>query len=618
MTDANATEHAALRERTRRMLDALRPDAPEGFDPAEKLVFHDNPAFDRTGFMVGQRSLDYAFILLETGRDAGLASDIIDKCLRYQDLRDPASPTYGNFFWYTNWTEVIDPNAVSFMAPHFWRIWTRHRAKLRPDTARTLEARFPLILNGLMKQPWCHWAYTNIFLLTIAGRLMISSITGDDAARDETVRQWEEWIEKTSRFGIPEFNSPSYAGVDIFSLLDMREAAPDERMRREIEHALEYFFLELFLHYHPATGLLTGAFSRAYADETTGGLRLHGPVEALCYHQLGIPLDGARHAPISLTFSDYLAPRWIRDLALEKPLPLTVDATSGWEKGHWVRRNFMTGRYAVGSFSNSFYSILQVPVFVALVPPIVPRTSGSEGNEREGCATSAGERTLYTRSEPELGTCYADQLEDSVLAAFCYNFADPHHRYGPVGSGTRRANLCLHLGRVENPADLLIDGKPWDGTTRAMSSGTPVVLHVGTVSVGVIPIAGQVCIDDDEPVVLVADDAGARLEIILYHGDVPAEQAFPRAQAGFYLRVAEGALDLSKVAVSDTFEGDAWHVQATDGDRRLAVRAPLSAENVFADAPKVGTNQPEPGWLLRSPCAELRTGEFPNTDFRTR
>ena len=191
----HARDHAALLERNRHMLTSLEGFVPEGFDPAEKLVFSDRPDFNRTGFMVAQASLDYAVILLETGRDAQLANDIIEKCLEYQDLRDPDSPTYGNFFWYTQWTEVRDPNAVTFMTPHLVRIWRNHRDKLRDDVARTLEARFPLILNGLMKQPWCHWAYTNIFLLTTAGRLMVATLLGDDDALGETRRQWNVWLE---------------------------------------------------------------------------------------------------------------------------------------------------------------------------------------------------------------------------------------------------------------------------------------------------------------------------------------------------------------------------------------------------------------------------------------
>jgi len=593
MTDSE--EHAALLQRNRRTMDALADYVPEGFDTDEKLVYLSRPAFNRTGFMVGQRSLDYAFILLETGRDADLACDIIDRCLEYQDLRDPASPTYGNFFWFTGWTEVNDPNAVSFMAPHLARIWNRHRAKLREATACTLEARFPLVLNGLMRQPWCHWAYTNIFLLTTAGRLMVSAITGDDDARAETLRQWDEWTENTARSGIPEFNSPTYAAVDIFSLLDLHGAAPDERVRGQVERALEYFFLELFLHYHAHLGILTGAFSRAYDDEAGSGLRLHGPIEAICHHQLGTPLDEPGRLSLSLALSDYLAPRWIRELALDKPFPLTVEATTSSRKGSWVRRNFLHREYTVGTASNSYYGILQVPVFAA-------------------CRTPSGTRTIYTRCDPELGTCYADQVEDSVLAAFCYNFADDRPRYRLSGLETRQVSVRLQLGRIENPGDVTVAAAAWTGETMTFASGTPVLLRVGDVRIGVVPIVGRVSIGDDDPVRLVADDEGTKLEIRIYEGGEPAETAFPRAQAGFYLRVTEDALDISKVVLTDTFEADTWHLSAVDGERTLAVRAPLSAENIFPSGPQVGAHPPEAGWLLRAPGAALRAGEL----FRTR
>lgn len=596
-------EHAELLERNRRMIASLNALAPDGFDPKEKLVFVENPDFNRTGFMVGQRSLDYAFILLKSGGNADLASDIIDKTLHYQDLRDPDSPTYGNFFWFTNWTEVRDANAVSFMAPHYVRIWRRHRDKLRADTARALEERFPLILNGLMRQPSCRWAYTNIFLLTTAGRLMVSQLTGDNAALKETIGHWDEWIDKTSRFGIPEFNSPTYTPVDIFALMLVREAAPGEDFQKHAERALDYFFLEFFLHYHPEIGLLTGAYSRAYLNEAHTDLRLGAGVDIICHHQLGTPLDLPQPGVLSVAYSDYLAPGWMRELAREKSYPLTIEATSRREKGFWVRTNFMLHNYAVGSFSNSFYTILQAPVLVAYDAP----------TER---------KTVFTRSSPELGTCYADQIDDSVLAAFCYNFLDDRHRYGLVGPETREANLCLNLGAASDITEVLIAGEPWDGRITALGDGTSIVFRAGPIAVGVIPVLGHTSIEGDDlgseekPVVLVSDDEGVKLELLVYRGDQPAETASPRHQAGFYLRVTECddlkvfAAGISEVIVNDCFDEDAWHLSAADGERELAVRAPLSAEPIFADGPKVGKNQPEPGWLLRSPLAELKVGEF--------
>ena len=611
----NETEHAELLERNRRMLASLGDFVPEGFDATEKLFRVESPWPGRSGLSVGQQSLPFALALLETGGDADLASDIIDRCLEYQDLRDPESPTYGNFFWYPHWTEVIDPNAVSFMAPFCARIWNGHREKLRGATARALEGRFPLILNGLMKQPWCHWAYTNIFLLTTSGRLMVSGITRDEGALAETVGQWEEWIDNTGRFGIPEFNSPTYTPVDVFALLDIREAAPTAELRREVEHALEYFFLEFFLHYHPEIKLLTGAFSRAYQNRQNTDLRRPGGVELLCHHQLGTPIELPQLSVLNVAYSDYLAPKWIRGLASDREYPLTIHARSGWEKGHWVRTNFMQRKYTVGSFSNGFYSILQVPVFIAY-------------------DTAQERKSVYTRGDPELGTCYADQVEDSVLAAFCYNFADDRHRYGHVGPETCEAKLCLNLGAASDITQVLIAGEPWDGRTTALGDGTPIVFRAGPIAVGVIPVLGRTSIEGDglgseeKPVLLVSDDQGVKLELLVYRGNEAAETASPRQQAGFYLRVAEFddlaafAASISEVVVNRSFDEDAWHLSAADGERELAVRAPLSAEPVFPDEPPVGKNHPEPGWLLRSPRAELKLDDFPDiargkTSFRT-
>ncbi len=594
-------DRAQLIERNRKVRESLKNWKPGPLDPEKKLPFVDSKFPGRRGLSV-LSAPSLAYLLFESGGNTDLACDIIESSLRYQDLRDPKSPTYGNFFWYTHWTEVEDPNAVSFMAPWYARIWREHRAKLRPATARLLEERFPLILNGLMKQPWLGWNYTNIFLLTTAGRLQLARIVDDDAALAETTRQWEEWIDKTAAQGIPEFNSPTYAWVDLLSLLDMREGAPNETFHREVERALEYFILELFLHYHEKTGQLTGAFSRAYRVEETGGLRIDGGMPLFLYHQLGAPESGARWV-YELAHSDYLAPDWIRDLARRKSYPLTIHASAGFEEAHWVRSNFMHRKFAVGSFSNSFYSILQIPVFAAF--------------------ESAGDpRYVLVRGEPELATCYSDQLENAVLAAFCYNFHDKRHRYGDVGFENRTAKVVLRLGSAESVREVLVAGKPWDGAEVALAPYTRVAFKAGPAAVGVVALVGHVKLDgpgmatSSKPVVLVRDDRETRLEIHAYRGDEIAEKASPFEQAGFYLVVEESddlaAFDarLARVEVETSLGKDAWKLSVSDGTRTLGVMAPVSAEAVFPDRLKVGRNHPSPEYLLRSPVVDLRVGEF--------
>lgn len=605
---SDSVELAELQARNRRMLEGLKDFKPgDGFDPEVKLFKLSLPAFGRQGHSTVQGPQEYALALLESGGDADLAGDIILATLKYQDLRDPTSDTYGNFFWMTNWPQVDDPNAVSFNAPHYVHIYKRHRDKLSPDVRKALERAFETMLVGLMRQPWCGWHYTNIFLLSTAGRFGVASLLRDERAITQAVEQWETWIDKTSQHGIPEFNSPTYSPIDIIGALGIIENAPDPSVRLQAQRAADYLLLEYFLHYHERLGMLTGASSRVYQDPDGTGLRKGSIGELIRHHQLGTPCPPMGLSVLEVAFSEYLAPKWIRDLGRSKTYPYTVDARSAnpdnRPMGYWVRRNVMHEDYTVGTFSNGFYTILQMPVSVCYDSP-------------------KGSRMIYLHGEPELGSPHIDQLGDSVLAGYCYCFDDNRHRYGPVGPETHNAKLMFMLAQAGDVTEVLIDGKPWNGLDTALPSGTRLSLWMPPLTVGIVPIMGHIHLQgddvttDERPVRLYRHQNGQiRLELHLYRADMPAETAFPHVQAGFFLRVDRGGdlawMDqrLASAQIASAFSGETWNLSAKDGGGELAVHAPL-AQSFVGPEPKVGKNQGDAKYNLRCPQVTIEQGDL--------
>ena len=588
-------ERQAVLRRNRAMLDALPEDPPPEFDPRESLCRLDLPEFGRVGYCT-RRTVPVALALLIKRGDRALASRIVESTLAWQNLDPSAGRGYGNFFWMTNWDTVRDPNAVSFMAPNYGRIWMDYRDRLTPSARSLLEERLPLILEGLVRRE-AEWGYTNIALLTLGGLFMFCHILKNTKALDHGLARWREWMTQTSQCGIPEFNSPTYAPVDLRGLMLIREFAPDAQVRRQAEEALAFCFADVLLHYRRDMEMLTGAMSRGYLLAETGDIR-QGPIGAILHQQFGWPYTQLPLEFLSIPYSDYVAPPDVRRLAEDRTYPMTVHAFARREARSWVRTNYLAERYTVGTLSNAFNTILQVPVFI-------------------GFADKAERTTIFVRSEPELTACYATQEESRVLAALCYDFSDAKHRYGPVGPETRNASIQLRMGLADAVRDVLVDGTPWAGSNAALPSGVCMAFRVGSIVVGVVPIAGQVELagpgpsTSERPVVLARHGRELRLQIDVYRGAEPAEAVSPRHQAAFYIEVSDAA-DVTGAAMAERLRGikvrsgvtdGEWKLCVTDPRGALAVGARLDAQPADPEQPGsggVGRSHPAPGYLLHS------------------
>ena len=244
MPDDIQIRNRVLIERTKEFGDAI-------YSEQMRLVVRPNPDAARTyrwGFDIVQSSAWYAVALARWCADYPDTSefertrlnDIIQRMCEKQD-RTPDSDTYGNIIWQWSWDAVKDRNGVSFWSPETGYIFANHRDLLTDETERILGDTLSLCIEGLNRhRP--RWQYTNIFLLNILARLTLAKALNrlDLLAQAET--DWYTWFTETDRGGLTEYNSPTYAVTALIPLARMLPLCPNDKMRSQIEIALEYLY----------------------------------------------------------------------------------------------------------------------------------------------------------------------------------------------------------------------------------------------------------------------------------------------------------------------------------------------------------------------------------------
>lgn len=260
----------------------------------------------------------------------------LERVLECQD-DNPASLTYGNFKWHTNWDMARDPNAASFMVPLLAYVRRRRGAAMPAGLRDRLDTALAASVDALNAHR-ATWEYTNIALLNMAAKLAVGDVLDLPRATALAGWDWEEWRNHCSRLGtIPEHNSLAYTGVQIHALAIMLTCRAPAAFHREVRQALRHLVAAALGDYHPGVGRLTGPMSRgAYRDRGGSYMDLvlalvrEDPLPAEpVLPWIGAPLGTADILPA------------VRDL----PLPRWTRVAS---HGH-QRRNYLGADYALGS-----------------------------------------------------------------------------------------------------------------------------------------------------------------------------------------------------------------------------------------------------------------------------
>lgn len=181
-------------------------------------------------------------------------------------IHDPnAGRSYGNIFW--GWTEtgndIGDGNNVEFCMQYGMPIKLLFNDRLSDEARKTLDEIFTLGLKGARNQE-VRISYTNIFVMKIWNFVAYGQVYKKPEILEEGRNYFNQWLKHVANYGNREYDSPTYCGVDLESLLLIYTFTTDADIKSKAADALKLFLTDLSAHYNSLGGYLAGAHSRDY------------------------------------------------------------------------------------------------------------------------------------------------------------------------------------------------------------------------------------------------------------------------------------------------------------------------------------------------------------------
>ncbi len=187
------------------------------------------------------------------------------KLLQTRVITDTNARSFGNIYW--GWTEkggdMGDGNNVQFCVQYGILIKLLFDDRLSPEAKKILDNIFGYALTGMRKQE-VRISYTNIYLMRIWNMTAMGQVYNQPAVVEEGRKYFDTWLNHVSRYGNREYDSPTYCGVDLESLLLIHTFSTDTDIRSKAGDALRFFLNDLCSHYNEQGGFLGGAHSRDY------------------------------------------------------------------------------------------------------------------------------------------------------------------------------------------------------------------------------------------------------------------------------------------------------------------------------------------------------------------
>ncbi|MEI6142913.1 MAG: hypothetical protein WCP85_26790 [Mariniphaga sp.] len=187
------------------------------------------------------------------------------KLVQTRVITDPTAPSYGNMYW--GWSEtggdVGDGNNVEFCVQYGILIKLLFDDRLSVEARKTLDQIFEYALKGIRNQP-IRISYTNIYVMRIWNMIALGQVYKQPSVVDEGRKLFDIWLNHIARYGNREYDSPTYCGVDLESLLLIHRFTSDSDIKTKAADALRFFMNDISSHYNQRGGFLGGAHSRDY------------------------------------------------------------------------------------------------------------------------------------------------------------------------------------------------------------------------------------------------------------------------------------------------------------------------------------------------------------------
>jgi hypothetical protein len=255
--------------------------ADRWYDPAVGLVWNPAGSFapevrDASVHLLPQ-SAWYAFGLLERNGpgDHTRAVAVLDAVLGHQYDR-PGTPWNGTFSRVAElgepgdgaveWVDY-DPNWRQFIGATLVMVLRHHAERLDAVLRSRIDRALDLAVRGESADRVSP-AYTNIALLKAVVEVEYGTLSGDEAVVKAGESLAAAVVARFDRFGtFDEFNSPTYAGIDLWALGMWRTCAASPQLRDWGERLERAVWDELALFFHGGLGCLAGPFVRAYGAD---------------------------------------------------------------------------------------------------------------------------------------------------------------------------------------------------------------------------------------------------------------------------------------------------------------------------------------------------------------
>lgn len=311
---------------------------------------------------------DKALAILETDGSPKASEAFLDKAFATQDM-NRASPSFGDVPLQTANRGIKDANAIEFT------MWSAELALLGYATKFGDEFKSRMLEHeraGLaaVRRQVVRLDYTNIWLLKHLNLLLIGRRVGDRSAITEGCAGLTEWLTFTRRNGITEYDSPTYAAVDLAVLLGFYSWAPTADSKADARAALDLLWTDLAGNLFVPRGSLSGPHSRVGDFAFT-----HGPVEYF-YWLEGLTPEPADTSSIYSAWlagasADYVPSSSIKNLAAARTK--VVEERFG-RAPNQERYNYITPYYSIGS-SSAYYEKHNLPITIEFPGPSTPVVS---------------------------------------------------------------------------------------------------------------------------------------------------------------------------------------------------------------------------------------------------
>ncbi|MBN2544410.1 MAG: hypothetical protein JXB50_01350 [Spirochaetes bacterium] len=303
---------------------------------------------------LSSRELFYAsLVYLSFEKETDRIDYLIDIADTMQD-KDKNSRTYGNFKWYLSETIIKDYNANEFCMQAGLIIWIKYKDRLSASSKTKL---FNMIVSSadFSMRRYVKESYTNIALMNVENLILAGEILNNKEILNEGYSRLKNIIFYLYNYGIHEYVSPTYYGVDLDCLGILYAFTKNSEIKLLTKKLIDLFWLDIIVNFHETSQKLSGTTSRTYDY-----LRNLGYLDKYLYHYGFLKeKPGLNESYVFFNFIDITPSSQL----------LTFNTYPRLIKEHWgikkdeARTNYLLHDIAL-STSSSTYHTMDVPLSI--------------------------------------------------------------------------------------------------------------------------------------------------------------------------------------------------------------------------------------------------------------